>query len=736
MSDIWAGKTDQPSSSRVEPEDELWTGREPTRNGDGLRPDRPTQLTARVLLVAILIGGPLLLGWVGSDLLSVRGSLQEAVGALRELRSSLGEVDLARSEAALAVAEREIGDASRRASRFTWSVATVVPVIGPSVETTRDVVEVVAATVEIAAIAVADGRELVGEGVVVTVDDGQVDLAPLVRAQAVLASLPLDRLVATRDALGQPHTAWLPDVIRSGRADVLELADDTIGTLERAGDLTSVLPAFLGAEGPRAYFVGLQTSAELRGTGGMIGFWGVLSVDDGRVSFGESEEYDPFDDAGAPSGETRTSRIATIGLSPTNPPDVDPAYYARYGFASGARSFPNINLDPDLPTTAKAALDLFEHQTGRRLDGVVLLDPVGLQGLLEATGEYLPLPDDLNAEFGFNDGIPVQGFARFVTADIYETHGFDRSDVRNRALREIGDAAFLRIFDGSWESRAMARAVVVAAAERQLQVFSSDPDTQASLQGVGITGDLEIPTTTDRFAVTANNVVGGKQDVWLGHEVSFAIALDEVRRTEDGELVAARELSITATVDNPLPDAGMDAYIIGNCYVPGRVNRCFEGEPGNNRTWFSVWASPLLLVEGFESDDGTQPNTLNASFRGLRVVDHLHSTPSSGRSSFRLDGGGPVPLRRGTETVIYEFEWWRQSKAIPDLLDVRVQPPAGWAVGDVEVVGGGSGVGMGVHGDGEALTVEVQEGAVHLRGTVSADTRLQVHLVAPHAFAD
>jgi hypothetical protein len=55
--------------------------------------------------------------------------------------------------------------------------------------------------------------------------------------------------------------------------------------------------------------------------------------------------------------------------------------------------------------------------------------------------------------------------------------------------------------------------------------------------------------------------------------------------------------------------------------------------------------------------------------------------------------------------------------AIPDLLDVRIELPAGWAVGGVEVVGGGSGVGMGVHRDREALAVQLEDGVVHLRGT-------------------
>jgi hypothetical protein len=727
MSDLWSGKTEQSSPPDPGPEDELWAGRgepRPSRLGPGRR----TQLAARIALVVIVVGGPLVLASVGFDLLSVRSSLQEAQGALRDLRASVGEVDLDGSQDALAVAEREIGDASRRSGRVTWTVASVVPVVGPTVQVTREVVEVAAASLAVAGVAVREGRELVGEGVEVEVVDGQVDLRPLLQAQDLLASLPLDRLVAARDALAEPRTTWVPDVVRGGRADVLDLADDAIGTVERAEALTTALPGFLGADGPRAYFVGLQTSAELRGTGGMVGYWGVLSIADGRLSFGGSEDYDPFDDTGPPARETRTERVRSIGLSSTNPPDVDPAYYARYGFAAGARSFPNVNLDPDMPTTAKAMLDLFEHQTGRRLDGVVLLDPVGLEALLGPTGSSLPLPAELEELLEIEGGLPIEDFARYVTIDIYEQLGFDRSDERTDALREIGDAAFEVIFDGRWESGPMARAVVAASTQRNLQVFTADEDVQTALRDVGATGELTAPPGADLFAMTANNIVGGKQDVHLGHEVGFDVVLDDVRTTDDGELSVARTVEFTATVDNPLPSSGMDDYIIGNCYVPDRVNRCFEGEPGDNRSWFSVWASPVLQVTDFRSDDGTEPNSLAATFRDLRVVDHLLLTPSQARASFGFEADGRAPLQQAETTFVYEFLWWRQAKATPDLLEVRVAPPEGWEVVRVEVVGGGSGLGMGVHGDGEELTADVVDGVASLRGTVTADTRMQVHL--------
>ncbi len=689
------------------------------------------RVVARILLVVILIGGPIVLGWVAIDLFSVRQSLVTARSAMAEVRGALGEVDIDEAQTALAIASDQLDDATRRAGRFTWTIAAEVPYLGPTVTVTREVIEVADAAVEIAELTVTEGQELLAQGLDIAVVDGRVDLQPVLDARELVAAMPIERLVSARDQLAAPQEAWLPDVVEDGRVDTLALADETVATLERAQALTAALPGFLGVEGERRYFVGMQTSAELRGTGGLIGFWGVLTVDDGRIPFGAVEAYDPFDDADPPEGETRVDRIRSIGLSPVNPPDVDEAYLGRYATTAAARSFPNINLDPDLPTTAKAILDLFELQTGERLDGVVLLDPLGVERLLEPTGDTLPVSADVAAEVGFEDGLPVDGFTRFVTDEIYDTFGFGRSNDRNEVLRELGDTAFERVIGGAWSTPEMVRAVAEATTERHLQVYSTDEDVQAGFRAVNATGSLELPDDGDLLAVTANNVVGGKQDVHLGHRSDVEVVLDEIQLGADGSVWALRWLGVSVHVDNPLPSSGRDLYIIGNCYVPDAVNRCFEGAPGANRTWFSLWMSPQTHTTRFISEDGTPPTRIAGTFRDLRVIDHFLVTPSESASGFTVEAAGRVPLRRGIDSVVYELRWWRQAKAIPDLLDVTVTPPPGWAIGDIEVEGGGSGRGMGVHGDGVERVVEVLDGVAHVRGTFTADTRLLVHLVDP-----
>ena len=745
MSDLWSGRdgsgdaTGRDGDGAAE-SDALWSGRpEPTEKRRGWRrgSSRPkgvnprTRTTARVLLAVIVVGGLGLGGAVGTDLLSVRSSLQEARGAVSEARSALGSVDLAATRSALDVAIAEIEDAERRADRFTWSIMARAPYVGPSIEVTREVVEVGAAAVEVADIGVAEGSALLTDGLDVLLVDGRIDLGPLAEARALIEQLPTARLTAARDALREPTDGWLPEEVLTGREDTLAQADELVEALERTEALTAALPGFLGADGPKRYFVGFQTSAELRGTGGLIGYWAVLQVDDGAITFGAGEDYDPFDDAVVPEGETRVDRIRSIGLSPVNPPDADPRYLARYDVVSGARSFPNINLDPDLPTTAKAILDLYELQVGAPLDGVVLLDPPGLERLLRATSASLPLPEEVAAATGYEDGLPPDDFARFVTDEIYEVYGFDASDERNDLLRQLGDAAFTQVVGGGWNGPDMVAAVAEAATERHLQIHSLDAEVQDALDAVNVTGSLQPRDGADLLALTANNVVGGKQDVHLGHELSLDLTIDRLRQDDDGAWSARRHGTASFAVENPLPTSGRDLYVLGSCYVPDGRNRCFEGDPGTNRTWFSFWAPPGTSIGEVTADDGQPPTTRVSSFRELRVVDQFLLTPSQERSSATLELVGDVALTREQTALVYELDLWRQAKAIPDLVEVRITPPQGWAVGDIEVVGGGTGRGMGVHGDGVELTAEVRDGVGVLSGTTTADTRVRVRLTDP-----
>jgi hypothetical protein len=689
---------------------------------------RPFAITA---LLVLLLGLPVLAGWVVLDAVDAGRSLVAARDGLADARRAIADVDLDRARDSVAYAEGHLETARERSGTWRWSLATRTPLFGSALATTRDVVDGASAITDVVSIAVAEGGALLVDGLGVGLVDGRLDLTPLIAAGEVARTLPVEPLQDARDRLAEPAAGWVPGPLRSARAEVLETAETTLDAVTRGQALTSALPGFLGADGPRRYFVGMQTSAELRGTGGLIGFWSVLAFDDGALGFGQSEVFEPDDDreAGVAAEGTATERIGQLGGPYQAGVVTDPAYLDRYARMLGASSFSNINLDPDLPTVARVALDLYQLRTGDELDGMVLLDPLGLQELLEATGDQLPVPARVDELLGTGDAIATGDFAELVTSDVYAALGAGRSSERKEALRLLGDAAFTQLAAGGWDPARMARAMVDASFERHLLLFSEVEAEQAAFSDVEVTGALPRHGAGDLLAITANNAVGGKQDVHLGHGFDVEVHLDDVRRGVDGGFTARRRSVVEVTVDNPLPTEGLDPYVIGNCVLPDGTHRCFEGPPGWNWTWFSTWLPADSEVVDRRTDPGaTRPLEGPSRYRDFRVMDHVQSTPPQDRASFGLTYDGTTALELRPDTLVYEWVWWRQAKALPDLLDVTVHPPEGWTIVDVEVVGGGSGRGSGVNGDGRRLETVVADGTARLTGTVSADTRFRVHL--------
>ena len=696
------------------------------------RPERRTWLWAPLLggglVLALVIGGLLV-----RDVLLVRDSLQAAQDSLEEVRDAAGEFDVEEAERALTAADEQLAVARNRTGGPLWSVGARLPVLDDSVAVTRRVVSVASAAIDIAHHAIDDGSPLLAGGLNVDVDDGNIDLTPLHEARQLLDDLPTSRLEEQRQRLADLEIHWVPQQVADGRADTLRMAQDALDTIEAGRALLAAMPTFLGEQEPRRYFLGMQTSAELRGTGGMIGYWAVLEVQDGAISLSEAAVHDPDDlgEGGDPrvlttdDGDPATAYVGALGGDPWDGVPVPEEFAERYGHVAAAGLFNNINVDPHLPTTAPVILDLFEERTGERLDGVVLVDPVGLQRILQAIGGALELPEELAVD-GIPASLPPEEFARFALVDVYETYGAGRTAERREVVGALGDAAFDQLFGGAWDGLAVSRAMGHVAGERHLQVFVDREEEQPAFERVGAGGAMPHDPDRDLLAVTANNSVGGKQDVHVGHRVAADIALGAPRRTGDDRVEADRTMTVGVGLDNTLSSEGRDLYILGNCSVD--ASGCFDGPPGWNRTWFSVWGPEGGSLQDLRGDGR---GSMSGTIHGHHVVDRFLDTAPESSNGFEVELQATTPLRIEDGALVYELAWWSQAKAIPDLLDVTVTAPDGWRIRDLTVAGGGEGLGMGPHGEGQPLAVEAEGSGSSARvtGTVSADATIRVELV-------
>ncbi|HEX8995590.1 MAG TPA: DUF4012 domain-containing protein, partial [Ktedonobacterales bacterium] len=125
--------------------------------------------------------------------------------------------------------------------------------------------------------------------------------------------------------------------------------------------MAHALPQLLGVGKPSTYLVEVLDSSELRPTGGFIGNFGALTLTNGRLDAGFHIRDITLIDSSVKFPVGTGPGTVAVNLNP--PPEIPAQYnWLKTIFKAGstdAWSVRDSNLDPNFPTTAKYALDLY-----------------------------------------------------------------------------------------------------------------------------------------------------------------------------------------------------------------------------------------------------------------------------------------------------------------------------------------------------------------------------------------
>ena len=485
------------------------------------------------MLLAVLLGTMLvalvLVVSGGLALADAYGHLSEARQQAQEGRSLLlsGEAEAA------GLAFRDSASAFGRAHSGLehGAVATLgrLPAVGENVEVARAVAEAGRLSTEAGEI-LAGGLAEARDREQLRPSEGRLPLDALVVMRRPLRRAePLTTAAAERIAAAPVHLL-LPPVAEARAAAAAQL--QPLASAVTAGRaLAEHLPAFLGADGRRRYFFGASTPAESRGTGGLVGSYTVLTVDDGRLEFGS---FKPS------SGLPR--------FPPSQVPAPNPDYAQRYDRFGGAGFISNINLTPDFPSAASAIEGLYEKASGQRVDGAIVADPFALQALLRLTGPTsVPRLGQVDAD----------NVVRLVTNEAYTR--FDDQTRRKRVLGDVAASVFEAFLAGSGRRGSVAtlRGLADAAGEGHLLLHARDRRVQRAFEKAGVAGRLLDPDG-DYLALVVNNAAESKIDFYARRALRYRAAL-----AEDGSVVS----TATVRLRNDAPDRG-HPYLVGD--PPGR----------------------------------------------------------------------------------------------------------------------------------------------------------------------
>jgi hypothetical protein len=321
-------------------------------------------------------------------------------------------------------------------------------------------------------------------------------------ARTALKDVPGSRVAAVRDNLEQLEEA--STALDQGLMGAAAL----VARLERA---------VTGGE-PFRVLILFENGAELRATGGLIGFVAELAIDRSPLR---------LTNIGPTTGLHTTDATGSLA-SVAAPAD----YLARYDvYLANTTLWSNVNLSPHFPTVARVAGALYQQATGNLPELVVRLDLTGAGRILSA------IPPEARRGFAF---APSQLATDFVV-DSYLR--FPDADDQNAYLAQVVGGMFARMLAAPTVDGAMlGRALVGTARERHLALFSADPAIQGALTTAGADGSLQ-PGDPGQVEVVVQNFGANKLDLFT--QTHFDVTLDPSACTMTG--------SVSTTITNAAP---------------------------------------------------------------------------------------------------------------------------------------------------------------------------------------
>lgn len=490
---------------------------------------------------------------VSAELKVARSESQQAVDALeaKDLRSARDHLGRA--------ADSFIRGRNALDSAFELKIAKMFPVAGPNLRAVSAMASAGASTADAGKNILDAARRLQGPKgeLVFPLADGRVDLKAVEEIQPAVRSAHIRVEAAAAQVAGSPAGS-LAGSVAGAREEMLEKLVEARDALAKLDGYLTVLPPFLGGDGPRRYLVAIGNNAEMNAEG-MILSYGIIEANSGAISWSRS----------GPITEIKLSAPAQVPLSQE--------FVDRWSWANPTFAWQRANVSPEFSIVGEILTSMYKERTGQQLDGAIFIDGVALGYLLRATGPI-----------AFQDPpvtLDERSFADFAMNGAYKS--FASQEVRKEFLGVAAQRAITAAFQISGErARVLGSAFDQAARERRLMIYSRHAGEQASLAGMPIGGQLKKPTG-GFFSYTLQNFSGSKLDYYMKQSIDY-----RSRVAPDGSSSVNVKMTLQNQATADLPE-----------YILGGDEKLESRKPGDYFGYLTLYAPEGSFVTGGESKD-------------------------------------------------------------------------------------------------------------------------------------
>ena len=603
--------------------------------------DRPDGLRRRLAelpqgvkwgTLATLVVATMFIGWVGIQGLAAKSNLEKARDSAEQAKDALLG---GKSEDATRFAENAQFHA-RQAQSAThsvpWNIAAAVPLLGSPLKTTQQISDVVVGLADTVLLPGATmGAGLSPEKLI---DGTRLDLALLRAEQPRLTELAAAaaKLDSEAQAISSPGYVPLISNARSQLQDQTSRLAQLLGNTSLAAQLA---PSMLGADGPRTYLMAFQTPAEARGTGGILGAFGLIRFEDGR----------PVVETLAHNGSLRKSLAAEDNAEADI--DLGPEFNRVYGWMNPYTDLRNSNVSPHFPYAAQIWKSMWENsmwarESGRNLDGVISMDIVALSYILGALGP-VTMPD---GEVVTQDNVvELTGSTAYIRFPLEQDQ-----PARKQYLQSIAKEILQKAAGQVGSPRKLLDALGRAAGEGRVSVWSASPADQQLLEETPLAH--AIPDAPSPYLqVVINNLAGNKVDYYLKREIEYAA---------DGCDGDMRNSTVTVRLTNTMNEGRLPDYHAGTKGLSPEIQ--INVPSGSMVTSVRVIATKGARLLGVTSD-GERTTAITQVENGHPSFEVQVAIPpgQSGELTFRMTeptapGAPRVPVQPLIDSVTPDVE--------------------------------------------------------------------------------
>lgn len=284
----------------------------------------------------------------------------------------------------------------------------------------------------------------------------------------------------------------LPDNLR--KADLPGKAKQTKEGIVEAQSFIKLGLNLLGAYRQQDYLLLFQNPGEIRATGGFIGSYGIISLDDGKVK----KMF--LDDIFNPDGQLKENIVPPFPIQKI----------------STAWSLHDSNWFFDFPTSAKKAAWFYEKTGGPTVSGVVAFNPSVVERLLDVTG-----PIDM-PEYG--TAIVAENFIDTIQYKVEKDFNKEENKPK-KILADFMPKFIERLFSKKENLPKIVSALTESIKNKDIMMYSADVDVQKIISENNFSGEV-INSNNDYLAVVSSNINGYKTDRVVDENVDLKTEVD------------------------------------------------------------------------------------------------------------------------------------------------------------------------------------------------------------------